>query len=387
MDKMDNNIAGLGRKRPQLNVSINNLHLDPQNPRLPIEAQGKGQDEIIYSLWKFFDTEELGLSISKNGYFDEEPLVAIPENLPEEFKDLSSEQLQKNENYKTFINKPETQFIVVEGNRRLATIITLLSNSLQTKLGIRGFPSITEKITEEISILPVIVYPNRNEVLPYLGVRHISGIKKWDPYAKARYVAYMIDGGKSIDEVQEIVADRSNSARKFYLCYKLVQQVDNEFGFDTSLARDEFSYLLLASGQSAIKEFLGLPTNLASTNFEQPVPTDKVENLKYLFSWLYGEGTEVSRVLKESRDITNYLSPVIKSPLALEYLKETRELKDAYDRSGGEEKLLISYLKKANSNLGKSMPFISKNKNSEELISALKNIEDSLETINKIIKD
>jgi hypothetical protein len=104
-----------------------------------------------------------------------------------------------------------------------------------------------------------------------------------------------------------------------------------------------------------------------------------------LFSWLYGEGTEVPRVLKESRDITNYLSPVIKSPMALEHLITTRELIEAYDRSGGEEKLLISYLKKANSNLGKSMPFISKNKNSEDAISALKNIQDSLDTINKIL--
>jgi hypothetical protein len=102
---------------------------------------------------------------------------------------------------------------------------------------------------------------------------------------------------------------------------------------------------------------------------------------------LYGEGTEVPRVIKESRDITNYLAPVIKSPISLEHLKATRELIEAYDRSGGEEKLLISYLKKANSFLGKSMPFISASRESEELVSALKNIQDSLETINKILKD
>jgi hypothetical protein len=338
-------------------------------------------------LYKFFDVDELALSLSENGYFDEEPLVAIPIDLPKEFEGLSAADLEKNEKYIESLVSADTKFIVVEGNRRLATIKILLSSSIQSKLKIRSLPNISDEIVSDISNLPVIIYPNRNEVLPYLGVRHITGIKKWEPYAKARYVAYMIDEGRSIDEVQKIVADRSNSARKFYLCYKLVEQVENEFGFDTALARNEFSYLLLASGQSAIKEFLGLPANLSKVNYDQPVPSENASNLRLLFSWLYGEGDSVPRVLKESRDITNYLSVVIKSPIALEHLKTTRELVEAYDRSGGDEQLLITYLKKANSNLGKSMPFISKNKKSEGVISELKNIQDLLTDIFKIIGD
>lgn len=381
------NIAGKGRKRPQLNIIVDNLQLDPMNPRLPAEVQGSDENGIILALYKYFDIDELAYSMAENGYFDEEPLVAIPAELPTEFANKEIGELEKDSKYLEFIQKENTKFIVVEGNRRLATIKTLLSPTIQANLKIKTFPELKEGVVEDISNVPVIIYPTRKEVLPYLGVRHITGIKKWEPYAKARYVAHMIEEGRTIKEVQQVVADRSNSASKFYLCYKLVEQVESEFGFDTSLARDEFSYLLLASGQSSIKEFLGLPTNISEVNFEQPVPTEKVENLKYLFSWLYGEGAKVPRVLRESRDITNYLSPVIKSSISLEHLKATRDLIDAYDRSGGEEQLLVTYLKKSNAFLGKSMPFINKNKGSEIVVGELKNIQDTLETIFKIIKD
>ena len=36
--------------------------------------------------------------MAENGYFDEEPLVAVPENLPSEFENLSYEELKNNKN-------------------------------------------------------------------------------------------------------------------------------------------------------------------------------------------------------------------------------------------------------------------------------------------------
>ena len=73
--------SGLGRKRPQLNVNADNLHLDPLNPRLPEDIQGKSEEDINYALYRFFDVDELAYSMAENGYFDEEPLVAIPNNV------------------------------------------------------------------------------------------------------------------------------------------------------------------------------------------------------------------------------------------------------------------------------------------------------------------
>jgi len=44
--------------------------------------------------------------------------------------------------------------------------------------------------------------------------------KKWDAYAKARYIATLMeDFALSIDEIQDRVGDTSNSARKTYASY------------------------------------------------------------------------------------------------------------------------------------------------------------------------
>jgi hypothetical protein len=378
-------IAGSGRKRPLLNISYSNLKLDPFNPRLPEDVQGKTEENICYSLYRFFDTEELAYSMSENGYFDEEPLVAIPENLPNVFENFTYEEFNKSQEYSKFINDPTTTFIVVEGNRRLSTIKLLLESELRTKLKIRNFPEISSEVEEDISILPVIIYPNRKEVLPYLGVRHISGIKKWEPYAKARYVAKMVEQGFSIDAIQKQVGDRSNSARKIYLCYQLIEVAKYEFDLNTEKAENLFSYLLLASGQGSIKEYLGIEKRIQDVNLDKPVPSNKLENLKNLFSWLFGEGKEVMPVIKESRDITSKLSPVLRIPEATEYLKHTRDLSEAYERSDGEDELLKRNFTKANRLLSQSLGYINNN-NSEEIKTEVTRLQEILSTILSITK-
>lgn len=379
------NIAGLGRKRPLLNIPYSSLYLDPLNPRLPEDVQGKKEEDICHALYRFFDTEELAYSMSENGYFDEEPLVAIPENLPSAFEAFSPEQFNTSQEYIDFINDPATKFFVVEGNRRLSTIKLLLEPQLRNSLKIRNFPEITDEVKNDISILPVIIYPNRKEVLPYLGVRHISGIKKWEPYAKARYVAKMVEQGFSIDDIQKQVGDRTNSARKIYLCYQLIEVAKYEFDLNTEKAENFFSYLLLASGQGSIKDYLGIEKRIQDVNLDKPIPPNKLENLKNIFSWLFGEGKEVLPVIKESRDITSKLSPVLRVPEATEYLRITRDLSEAYERSDGEDELLKKNFVRANRLLAQSLGYINDG-NSEEIKTEVTKLQEILASILSITK-
>src|ERR1700684_1957742 len=78
--------AGLGRKRPLRNLGIGRLHLDPENPRLPEEVQGRGEEELLQHLYEHFALEEIASSMAQNGYFDEEPLVAVPNRLPKKLR-------------------------------------------------------------------------------------------------------------------------------------------------------------------------------------------------------------------------------------------------------------------------------------------------------------
>lgn len=261
----------------------------------------------------------------------------------------------------------------------MSTIKLLLDDSLRNHFKIKSFPTPEKDILNDLETIPVIIYPERKQVLPYLGVRHISGIKKWEPYAKARYVANMVEAGNTIEDIQKQVGDRNNSARKIYLSYQLIEVVKDEFDLDTSKAENLFSYLLLATGQGAVKEFIGLDKKLQNIDLENPVPQDKLENLKELFSWLFGEENR-QPVIQESRDITSKLAPVLRKEYAVKILRERRNLNEAYEMSDGEDDLLKKNLDKANRLLSNSLALF--NKSNKELI--IEDITRLKETLNKI---
>ena len=375
----NNKIEGYGGKRPLIYIRYERLHLDSENPRLPADARGKAEHVIKESLKKNFFLDELAYSMSENGYFDEEPLVAIPQSLPDEFINKSYDELKSNEDYLSFLSKPDTEFIVVEGNRRLCTVKLLISGEVSS------FPKIVEEVRKDLLELPVIIYPKRKDVIGYIGARHIIGVKKWDAYAKARYIASMKDEyGLSIDEIQKTVGDTTNSAKKTYVSYRLIQVIESEYeNYDTFKAKENFSYIMLALGQGPVKDFLGLPKQWSKVNQDNPIPSDKTANLFLIFSWLFGENKEKTKVIEESRDITGKLTDILRDPLATEYLREFRDLNEAYERCGGETQLLIKYLKRANRDLGRSLPLVVKYYN-DEVKALLRDCEQTIESIKKI---
>ena len=384
---MVSRIPGYGRKRPQLDISVKRLDSDPLNPRLPKDLRNKGQTEILAILKRYFDLDELAYSMAENGYFDEEPLVAVPIDLPAVYASQDSHSLTENAEYRDYLYEETTRFTVIEGNRRLATVKILLSTALRTELRAIGWPTISEEVREDLSVLPVIVYPQRQEVLRYMGVRHVTGIKKWGAYSKALYIAEMVGDGSQINDIRQMVGDRSNSVRKLYLSYRLIEEAENELQLDTVRAKDYFSYLILALGQGAVKEFLGIPESFTEVNFSKPIRKDKLDNLKHLFSWLFGEGKDKLSVLKESRDITNYLTPVLRSEEATQHLILTRDLLDAYERSDGEKNLLLRNLKKASKGLSNSLGLITKYKTDEDVKQEIANCLDILKDITKLIEN
>jgi hypothetical protein len=363
----------LGQKSPLLYKPIEVLHLDDLNPRLPEEIHGKSEKEVLKALFNNFYLEELALSMAQNGYFDEEPLVVTPKDLP---KDLSSSK------FKEFIEKEDTHFIVVEGNRRLSTAMLLLNADLRQELNIRSWPDINKDIREDLKILPIIVYKTREEILPYLGVRHITGIRKWESYPKAFYIAKLIKDEYPIEEIENQTGDTQGSIRKNCISFNILEEAREEFDYDINQAKEFFSFLILSIGQGSIKRYLGLPKRLKDIPLSNPVPTEKLNELKNLLSWIFGEGKDKPRVIKESRDITNYLIHVVDSEEAIKHLEITRDLQAAYELSDGEEAMLKRILVNTNKNLERALGIAHRHK-TEDII---KEIEKCYETLGLLIK-
>ncbi len=384
-------MAGVGHKRPQLEVPIERLHLDPANPRLPEEIQGSKEPELLQHLFDHFDLEEIADPMAKYGYFDEEPLVAVPQKIPPGL--LAEPGERESDKYCKFIEQDTTNFTVVEGNRRLATARILLDAGLRKTLKIRSWPEISDSVEADLGTLPVIVYPSRKEVLPYLGVRHITGNKKWESYAKARYIADMMKEGHGVEQIEEQVGDRAQSVRKNAIAYHTLRQAKEELDLDIGRAKKEFSLLLLAIGQQSIKFFLGWSRKVPKTDqlksikleeieLDSPVPANHLKNLRDLLSWLYGEGSKVRPVINESRDITNYLSTVVASKTAVEHLRQTRDLLEAYDLTDGEEAMLKKLLRTANNKLEKALGVAHRHKTADVIDEAVK----CHETAGRIVK-
>ncbi len=385
--------AGEGRKRPQLDIEIERLELDVQNPRLPEEAQGGSNDEVLRHLYDHFDLDELADSMTQNGYFDEEPLVAIPIDLPAGLK-ISA----KSQHYIDFINSPTTRFTVVEGNRRLATAKLLLSAELRRLVGARSWKEPHETVASDLALLPVIVYPTRHEVLPYLGVRHIAGIKKWESYARARYIAEMLREGISVEEIQKQIGDRAGAVRLHALCYHLLRVAREELGINIKAATNDFSLLQLAIGQAPVKHFLGWvkpdpkregqikSLSLAEVDLDDPVGEPYQQNLADLLSFLYGDARGKSKVITESRDITKKLCPVLANSMATQSLREHRNLEAAYVISDGEETMMKRSLILASSHLQSALGVAHRNR-TPDIVNEAEKCADTAQRVYKAVTE
>ena len=85
---MKKEIAGKGPRKPQLDISVNIINLDPENPRIvPYTGGSKDLSELDLTsvLYENFDTQVIAMSLAANGYFDEEPIIIVPNNIPDGF--------------------------------------------------------------------------------------------------------------------------------------------------------------------------------------------------------------------------------------------------------------------------------------------------------------
>ena len=149
---------------------VKQLVFDPKNPRLPKTLDKSDEQAIIGEMLRDALLIELMASIGVNGYFSGEPLLVL--------------------------RRDDGRFDVVEGNRRLAAV-KLLNDPASAPYKKKAVLAASEEAEHRPSELPVIIYDDRDEILDYLGYRHITGIKAWGPLAKARYLR---DLRKEMDE-------------------------------------------------------------------------------------------------------------------------------------------------------------------------------------------
>lgn len=383
--------AGKGNRRPQLDIPIDLIELDPLNPRIVSYTNGRkdlSQLDLTSVLYEYFDTQTVAMSLIANGYFDEEPIIIVPSSIPSglSFEKFDNPDDLSNE-LKKFVDKGSIKFTVIEGNRRVSTIKLLLDKVLREKVRVeKSYPTTdNDKILDDIRAIPCIIYIKREDVSTYLGVRHIAGLLKWEAFAKAAYINETIeneiqkgtDDNEAVKKVQEIVGDRSDSIRKQYVAYKLFLEARDDLGFDVAPLINNFSLVTVLYNSPGIRDYMGVQSYSRVNLKERVVLPEKLENFENVLTWIFGNSKKGERpVLTDSRNITNKLSYVVNNESARNYLIKYKDLDGAFEHTNGEKEFLSKNLSKAARSIQTSLQFAYKFKNDDDLLKQVKELDE-----------
>lgn len=390
---MKEEFAGKGNRKPQLDIPIDIISLDPLNPRIVSYSNGNkqlSQLDLVKILYEYFDTQTVAMSLAANGYFDEEPVIIVPETLPDGFTfDKFSNPDELTNELQSLVESGQVKFIVVEGNRRVSTIKILSDKVLREKIGVeKSYPTVTSDIIlEDIKTIPCIIYENREDVSKYLGVRHISGLLKWEAFAKAAYINETIekeikkgtDDNSAIIKVQEIVGDRSDTIRKQYVAYKLFLEARDDLGFDVKPLINNFSLVTVLYNSPGIREYMNVDSYSKVNLQNRIVPAENLKCFENVLTWIFGNSnTGEHPVLTDSRNITNKLSYVVNNESARNYLIKYKDLDGAFEHTNGEKEFLSKNLTKAARAIQTSLQFAYKYKTDEDLVKQVQELEELL---------
>jgi hypothetical protein len=285
-------------------VAVSSLRFDPENPRLPERYKRKPDDEVLKYLLLECNLIELMMSIGEKGYFAGEPLMVVPVS--------------------------DGGRVVVEGNRRLGAL-KLLSSTDDPPV----FPTQVRQVRETAKFrpqeVPVLSFSHRNEILSYLGYRHITGIKEWDAFAKARYVKQLRalhgeDNAAAHKALAKEIGSRANHVAKLLTGVSLMEKA-RDLGILEAMRIEEddvpFSLLTTAIGYEEVAKFIGLSSTV-------DVEANGLKSLEFeeLFRWLFDKSQRSFTVLGESRNLPK-LARVVANERALAALRRGDSLETA----------------------------------------------------------
>jgi hypothetical protein len=271
-------------------VNINHIFLDPNNLRLVglrrptperrfLEA---GVQSSVMSMMERFDLDTLKKSFLQEGVLPVDKIVVTRYN--------------DSDNY-----------VVVEGNRRIAAIESLCSEHS------RGEIEIDRERLQELTELTVLLLRNasKEDTMLIQGIRHVPGIKEWGAYERASAVSYLLGQGYTNEQVSNLLGGiiRPGEVARYYSSYGAIQQMKEDDEYGGHFQPDYFTYFdeLLKPKYTDIRRWLDWDGEQRKFRNE--------ENLKVFYKWLTGDGNVDQRQIRTVVELRK-LPAVFESPTA-----------------------------------------------------------------------
>lgn len=299
-------------------VSVELLDFDENNPRFTPDKKpvGTGDEAVIAMLATSADLSELIQSISTSGYINIEPIIVI---------------------------ERKGRLAVLEGNRRLAAVKVLRDPELAKAARVSVPPMEPDKAASLNEILAFRV-AHEDDARDLIGFKHINGPQSWDAFAKARFAARWLDAehakkaaGQPSMDLQQIASrmgDQHMTMHRMVAALYVLNQAEREGVYNIDdRKRKSFSFSHLYTGLSyeEFTNYLGMPRpNRAADPSLEPVPADKLAELRNLLTWLYGSrDRDLEPAVKSQNPDLGRLREVLASPAAIRILTERNDLDQA----------------------------------------------------------
>jgi len=252
-------------------IDVDAIYLDPNNPRFWSElnrgmasiadakvSEAANQARAMEQI-KLHGLEELRNSIMRNGFLPLDRIVV------RELEGCSG------------------KYVAIEGNRRLAALKWLRESIQQGTISEKGLSQdYLEALVEQTNSIEVLVYDgDRTKDIAWIlqGIRHIGGIREWQPAQQGKLVADMIDReGLSLTAAGQQFGLSAQAVGKRYRSYKALEQMRADEEFQSKAENKYYSLFEEALGNKEVKKWLGWDDS-------ERVFTE-LDNLKQFYAWI-----------------------------------------------------------------------------------------------------
>jgi hypothetical protein len=282
----------------KITVNINNLLLDPNNPR-------------------FADISDDSLNIPENRFAESEvQRIAFDKMMHPKFDVTSLAKSVETVGFLPVDNLVakkvlDDKYVIVEGNRR-TTAIKYLINEYK-----KGQSTMSEEAIKSLQEIDILLIENSTQDTGYIGmviqgIRNVSGIKEWDAYQKAQFINNMVEKGKEPYTIAKMIGMQVKDVNRYHKTYCVMNQFKNDTEYGTYWKLSYFSHFDEILKKPVLRGWFGWN--------DEKYLFENINNIKRFYDWLVpDENGETT--FKESREV-RCLPELITDSTALNYLDD-----------------------------------------------------------------
>jgi 5'-3' exonuclease len=224
------------------------------------------------------------------------------------------------------------KYLIIEGNRRIATI-KYLKELYEKGEDIENFnPSLFDKID-----VVLYSYKDEKDYLILMGLKHVSGNKKWERYNQAKLL-YELKSTMKLEDWEiaaKLAIPKSQVQREirgYIVLEKFIKEIQNENYTDFN-PYDKIMIMIELTSKPKLRNWVGWDDNKEDFS--------KKNNLKRFFSWItptydWDEDTEEYEpqdpIIISHKQVRE-LNEIIDDEEALEIMEEERSFKSAIEQN------------------------------------------------------